>query len=173
MRKFVLFLGLASVAAAQIQEISGDRIRAHVRFLASDLLEGRGVGTRGGEIATEYLAAQFALAGAKPAGDAGTYYQKVPLVGVAPQPDSQLAVEANGKAQSFQWLTDFVGSNYRQRATDQFDAEAVFVGHGITSPEFQWNDFKDVDVKGKVLVLFTNEPSSTDPKFFGGRALTY
>ncbi len=173
MRKLVLCLGLAVAAAAQIQEISGDRIRAHVKFLASDLLEGRGVGQRGGELAVEYLAAQFALAGAKPAGDNGTYYQKVPLVGVAPQPDCTLSAESKGKTVSFQWLSEFVGSDYRQRPEDQFDAEAVFVGHGIVAPEFQWDDFKGVDVRGKVIVLFTNEPASDDPKFFGGRALTY
>ena len=63
--------------------------------------------------------------------------------------------------------------NELQQPTDQFDAEAIFVGHGIVAPEFHWDDFKGVDVKGKVLVLFTNEPPSDDPKFFGGRALTY
>jgi Zn-dependent M28 family amino/carboxypeptidase len=173
MRRLILVLALSALAAAQIQQISGERLRAHVKFLASDLLEGRGVGSRGGELATEYIAAQFALAGAKPAGDNWTYYQKVPLVGVEPQSDAQLSVQAKDKTLSFQWLSDFVGSNYRQRPVDEFDAEAVFVGHGIVAPEFQWDDFKGADVKGKILVLFTNEPASTDPKFFGGRALTY
>ncbi len=177
MRSIFRCFGLAALLAAglsaQIQGISGERIRAHVKFLASDLLEGRGVGVRGGELTTEYLAAQFALAGAEPAGDNGTFFQKVPLVGVEPAPDCRLAAESQGKTVSFDWLKDFVGSNYRQRPADQFDAEAVFVGHGIVAPEFQWNDFKDFDVKGKVVVLFTNEPASTDPKFFGGRALTY
>ncbi len=74
---------------------------------------------------------------------------------------------------SFKWLDDFVGVSELQQPDDQFDAEAVFVGHGIVAPEFHWDDFKGVDVKGKVLVLFTNEPPSDDPKFFGGRALTY
>src|SRR5207237_7646470 len=74
---------------------------------------------------------------------------------------------------SFRWLDDFVGVSQLQQPADQFDAEAVFVGHGITAPEFHWDDFKGADVKGKVLVLFTNEPPSNDPKFFGGKALTY
>jgi hypothetical protein len=163
---------LAAAAQAQPQGISGERIRAHVKFLASDLLEGRGVGTRGGDLAAEYLAAQFALAGAKPAAG-GSYFQKVPLVGVEPTADCRLAAESKGRTVSFEWLKDFVGSNYRQRPADEFDAEAVFVGHGIVAPEFGWNDFKDADVRGKVLVMFTNEPASADPKFFGGRALTY
>ncbi len=172
-RAFILGLALTAGAAAQVQDLSGDRIRAHVKFLASDLLEGRGVGARGGDIATEYLAAQFALLGAKPAGDGGTYFQQVPLVGVEGQPESQLVASANGSSLPFVWLTEFVGSNQRQTPLEEFEAEAVFAGHGIVAPEHQWDDFKGVDVRGKVLVLFTNEPVSPDPKLFGGPALTY
>jgi Zn-dependent M28 family amino/carboxypeptidase len=67
----------------------------------------------------------------------------------------------------------FSGTSQTQKELEEFDAEAVFVGHGITAPEFGWDDYKDVDVKGKVVVVFTNEPPSDDPKFFGGKALTY
>ena len=84
MKELLFFLSLAGLAQAQIQDISGERIRAHVKFLANDLLEGRGPGTRGGQLATEYLAAQFALVGARPAGDNGTYFQRVLLVGLEP-----------------------------------------------------------------------------------------
>ena len=73
----------------------------------------------------------------------------------------------------FRWLEDFVGVSQRQTPQTRFEGEAIFVGHGITAPEWKWDDFKGVDVKGKVLVLFTNEPASNDPKFFEGRALTY
>src|SRR5580658_2836599 len=90
------FLLMAAVAMAQSTDISGERIRAHVKFLASDLLEGRGVGARGGDLATEYIAAQFALVGAKPAGDAGTYFQNLTLVGVEPQPGTQLTATLSG-----------------------------------------------------------------------------
>jgi Zn-dependent M28 family amino/carboxypeptidase len=173
MKELLFFLSLAGLAQAQIQDISGERIRAHVKFLASDLLEGRGPGTRGGQLATEYLAAQFALVGARPAGDNGTYFQKVPLVGLEPQPDSQLSARGKGRTIPLGWLEDFVGLSQRQKPLEQFDAEAIFVGHGIVAPEFQWDDFKGAEVRGKMLVLFTNEPDSTDPKFFGGRALTY
>jgi Zn-dependent M28 family amino/carboxypeptidase len=173
MKTYVLSLVVATVAAAQSPAISGARIRADVKFLSSDLLEGRGVGARGGRIATEYLAAQFALLGAQPAGDSGTYFQKVPLVGIETQPDAQLSAVAGGRTVPLKWLDDFVGSNQKQRPSEQFDAEAVFVGHGIVAPEFQWDDYKGADVRGKVVVLFTNEPDSTDPKFFGGKALTY
>jgi Zn-dependent M28 family amino/carboxypeptidase len=171
--RFALFLLAAGAAvAAQAQEISGDRIRAHVKFLASDLLEGRGVGTRGGDLATEYLATQFELIGAKPAAG-GSYFQSVPLVGIEPQPDCRLSAAGKTGTVSFRWLDDFVGTDETQKASDEIDAEAIFVGHGIVAPEYQWDDFKGVDVKGKILVLFTNEPESSDPQFFGGRALTY
>jgi Zn-dependent M28 family amino/carboxypeptidase len=166
-------LALGGLALAQISDISGRCIRAHVRFLASDLLEGRGVGTRGGELATEYIASQFAVAGAEPAGENSTYFQAVPMVGAETQPSATLSAEVNGKSASFHWLDDFVGVTERQQPDVQLDAGAVFVGHGIVAPEFQWDDFKGVDVKGKVLILFTNEPPSDDPAFFGGKALTY
>ena len=159
--------------AAQSPSISPERIRDHTRFLASDLLEGRGVGQRGGDIATEYIATQLALAGAKPAGANGTYFQRVPLVGVETQPSATLSAADSGKTLDFRWGDDFVGVSPMQRTDVSVEAPAVFVGHGITAPEFHWDDFKGVDVSGKVLLLFTNEPPSTDPKFFDGSALTY
>ena len=165
---------LCGPAFAQMTEISGQRIRAHVKFLASDLLEGRGVGARGGDIATEYIASQLALAGAKPAGDNGTYFQNLTLIGVDPQATTQLSATANdAKRFSYRWLEDFVGVTNQQKPQTSFDAEAVFVGHGIVAPEYQWDDYKGVDVRGKVVVMFTNEPPSADPKFFNGAALTY
>ena len=166
-------IGIAVIAVlpllAQSGPISAERIREHDRFLAGDLLEGRGVGQRGGDLATEYLASQFALAGAKPAGENGTYFQKVPLVGVETSPSAKLSA---GSA-TLNWLTDFVGVSQEQKPDTQFEGDAIFVGHGITAAEWNWDDFKGVDVRGKVLVLFTNEPTSNDPKFFEGRALTY
>jgi len=170
-------IGLAMLAVLPVlgQEggLSAERIREHTRFLSSDLMEGRGVGTRGGQLATEYIASQLALAGAKPAGDNGTWFQNVPLVGVETQPDSTLSAAARGKNLDFKFGEDFVGDNGTQQPDTRFEAGTVFVGHGITAPEFHWDDFKGVDVSGKLLVLFTNEPPSNDPKFFDGRALTY
>ena len=163
---------------AQQPDISASRIRAHVKFLSSDLLEGRGPGTRGGDLATEYIATQFALARLKPRGDNGTYFQSVPLIGVTTEASARLAATkegtvTDGAATDLKWADDFVGVNQRQTTEDQFEGEAVFVGHGIVAPEFQWDDFKETDVRGKVVVLFTNEPTSNDARFFGGRALTY
>ncbi|MCS6954318.1 MAG: M28 family peptidase [Bryobacterales bacterium] len=171
--KKLAWIASASLSLAQIQDISGARIRAHVRFLASDLLEGRGVGERGGLLATEYIATQFAVFGLKPGGDNGTYLQKVPLIGIQTQPDARLSFERGDKRLELRWLEDFVGVNRRQKPLEEFSAEVVFVGHGIVAPEFDWNDYAGADVRGKIVLLFTNEPPSTDEKFFAGRALTY
>ncbi len=174
MRRVLFVVAMSASLSAQMTEVSGDRIRAHVKFLSSDLLEGRGVGARGGDLASEYMATQFALIGAKPFGDAGTYFQQVSLVGVEPQPNTQLAMApGSGPETSFHYLDEFVGVTLEQKPDAEFDAPAVFVGHGITAPEYNWDDYAGVDVRGKVVVLFTNEPPSDDPNFFTGRALTY
>ena len=155
-------------------EIDKEKIRAHVKFLASDLLEGRGTGQRGGDIAAEYIATQFALYGLKPAGDNGTYFQDVPFVGVTTVPETTFRFEeASGKTFEAKNLTDFVVSNESQTETADIDAPIVFVGYGIKAPEYGWDDYKTVDLHGKVAMLFVNEPSSDDPEFFKGKALTY
>ncbi len=151
------------------EAISTDRIAAHVRFLSDDALEGRGPASRGEAITTAYLAAQFAQLGLEPAGDNGTYHQRVPLVGVETLPATTLS----WNNRPLKLLDEYVGINRRQQPNAAIDADAVFVGHGIAAPEFQWDDYKGIDVKDKVVILFTNEPTSNDPKFFGGRALTY
>jgi len=162
--RLVLFLA----ATAFAQEIDPQRLRAHVKFLSSDLLEGRAPGTRGGDLAAEYIASQLAVAGAKPGAENSSWFQPVPLTGVQA---NRATLSADSVA--LDWLTDFVGQVQTQQASQSFDGEAVFVGYGIRAPEFGWDDYRGTDVKGKVVVLFTNEPASENPKFFGGRALTY
>ncbi|MGI8962008.1 MAG: M28 family peptidase [Bryobacteraceae bacterium] len=171
----IFFAGalIAFSTAAQDLHISEGKIRAHVKYLASDELEGRGVGTRGETLATEYIASQLKLEGVGPGGNAGTYYQRVPLVGSTTLPESTLTISgASGKV-PLSSGKDYVGTAYSQRPENDFDAEAVFVGHGISAPEFGWDDYKGQDLTGKVLVYFTNEPPSDDANFFGGPALTY
>src|SRR5262245_18090694 len=163
----------ASACLAQMPSVSAERIREHTRFLASDLLEGRGVGVRGGDLATEYIANQFALAGAKPLGEAGTYFQRVPLIGLATQTQSTLSASAGAQRIEYRWADEFVGQMLAQQPDARFDGEAIFVGHGIAAPEFKWDDFKGVDIRGQTLVLFTNDPPSPDVKFFDGLALSY
>lgn len=159
--------------AASMDAISGDRIREHIRFLAHDLLEGRGTGARGGDIAAQYIAAQFALLGLQPAGDNGTFLQKVPMVGLTTQPETKFAVVHDGQEVGLKIGDEYVATDETQSPANDIDAGIVFVGYGIDAPEYKWNDYKDADLKGKVLMMLVNEPPSDDPKFFKGRALTY
>jgi Zn-dependent M28 family amino/carboxypeptidase len=153
--------------------LSADRMKADVAYLASDRLEGRGPGTRGEELATAYIADEFKKAGLKPAGERGSYFQRVPLLRVATSPKAKLRAVKGTTTLDVPCEEGFSGTSQTQTELEEFDAEAIFLGHGITAPEFGWDDYKNVDVKGKVVVLFTNEPPSDDPKFFGGTALTY
>ena len=165
---------LPGTAIAAMQKIDPERIRAHVKFLSSDLLEGRGTGQRGGDIAAEYIATQFALDGLKPAGDNGTYMQKVPMVGVTTLPQTTFSIApGNGSAIDLKPLTDYVAFDETQQPESDVDADIVYVGYGIEAPEYNWDDYKGVDVKGKVLLMLVNEPPSTDIKFFKGAALTF
>jgi Zn-dependent M28 family amino/carboxypeptidase len=157
-----------------MQTVSADRIKADIRFLSSDLLEGRGTGQRGGDIAAQYIATQFELAGLKPMGDNGSYLQKVPMVGVTTMPDSSMEITAEKSApMQLRQLEDTVILNETQEPVADIDADLVFVGYGIDAPEYQWNDYAGADVKGKVLLMLVNEPPSTDDSFFKGKALTY
>ena len=127
---------LPSAAFAAMETINPEHIRQHVRFLSHDLLEGRGTGQRGGDIAAEYIGTQFALYGLKPAGDNGTYMQKVPLVGVTPLPQTQFwLVPEQGSAMELKPLQDYVAYNETQQPESDVDANIVFVGYGIVAPE--------------------------------------
>ena len=161
-------------AIAAFQKIDAERIRAHVRFLSHDLLEGRGTGQRGGDIAAEYIATQFALDGLKPAGDNGTYMQKVPMVGTTLSPETTFSlVPAKGSPRDLKFLSEYTAYDETQQAESNVNADIVYVGYGIQAPEYQWDDYKGVDVRGKVLLMLVNEPPSDDPRFFKGKALTY
>ena len=176
-------LALTSAAWAQLPpdvakaeaSIDAEKIRAHVRFLADDLLEGRGPGLRGSELAAKYIATEFALAGLKPAGDNGSYFQQVKFFGMTVKRNSS-SIAIVGKSSAPIPLTfgpDYVVNNPRHEAVADIDAPIVFVGYGVTAPEFGWDDYAGVDVKGKVVLIIVGDPPSDDPKFFGGKALTY
>jgi Zn-dependent M28 family amino/carboxypeptidase len=165
---------LPSAAFAAMETIDPEHIRWHVRYLSHDLLEGRGTGQRGGDIAAEYIATQLAEYGLKPAGDDGSYLQKVPLVGITTLPETQFSlVPKQGAAMKLKPLDEYVAYDQTQQAQSDVDAEIVYVGYGIEAPEYNWDDYKGTDVRGKVLLMLVNEPPSDDPKFFKGKALTY
>jgi Zn-dependent M28 family amino/carboxypeptidase len=164
---------LPSTAFAAMQKIDPERIRAHVRFLSHDLLEGRGTGQRGGDIAAEYIGTQFALYGLKPAGDNGTYLQKVPMVGITPEARTTFSLVEHAETKDLAPLDDYVAYDQTQQPSSDVDAEIVYVGYGIEAPEYKWDDYKGIDVRGKVLLMLVNEPPSDDVNFFKGKALTY
>ena len=172
-RKGVAPRRLPGPAIAALQNIRPENIETHVRFLSHDLLEGRGTGQRGGDLAAEYIATQFALYGLKPAGDKGTYMQKVPMVGITPGADTRFSlVPSSGKVSDLKPLDEYVAYDQTQQSASGIDAEIVYVGYGIEAPEYKWDDYKGVDVKGKVLLMLVNQPTD-DPKLFHGKALTY
>lgn len=171
--------GLSQAARTAAQSIDPEKIRTQVRFLSHDLLEGRGPGLRGGDLAAEYIATQFQLEGLKPAGENGTYFQKVPLVAIHTVEDQTkftFVPQSGAKSVtpiSLKYGEDVVTKDETGEDSADIDAPIVFVGYGIDAPEYHWNDYAGVDVKGKVLLVIVNEPPSTDENFFKGKALTY
>jgi Zn-dependent M28 family amino/carboxypeptidase len=173
---FAIGLGTGASLAqkAHTPKIDPGKIRETVKYLSSDELEGRGTGQKGGDAAADWIAAQFKSYGLKPAGEKGSYFQDVPMVGVKTLPETTLSlVPKDGSPVVLKNLEDYVTSNESQAPMSDFDAPIVFVGYGITAPEYQWDDYKGVDLKGKVALLFVSEPESNDPNFFKGKALTY
>ncbi|MCP3103190.1 M28 family peptidase [Myxococcus sp. K15C18031901] len=159
---------VTSAEKAASAHIEPDVLRAHVRFLAHDLLEGRGPGTRGDALGQAYIASQFESLGLKPAGVDGTYFQPFDLVGVTGHPRT-LSVRAPGGVEDLKFHEDFIAVSGVQEAEAKLDAsEIVFVGYGIQAPEYAWDDFKGMDVRGKTLLILNSDPED-DPALFAGR----
>jgi Zn-dependent M28 family amino/carboxypeptidase len=177
----VALISVISVSRADAQtdgvpsRITPQEIDAHLRFLSSDLLEGRAPATRGGRIAEEYIATQLQAFGVKPGVGDSSYYQRVPIDVVRADP-ATIKVTASGKANASLRFTDDVVV-WPGSATDASSAhgELVFVGYGATAPEYRWDDFKGADVRGKILLVLVNDPPAPagEPNLFGGKAMTY
>lgn len=172
---WVLVLGVAFTptpsAERAMQAIDAPALDAHLRFLSDDLLEGRGPGTRGIEIAARYIAAQFERAGLRPAASDTSYFQRVPFVAMTP--DARLAMRAAGRRFDLRYGDDFVAFAGVQQPAASAAGELVFVGYGVTAPEQDWDDYEDVDVTGKVLLMLVNDPGKTQAGRFRGDTLTY
>ncbi|MEO5763058.1 MAG: M28 family peptidase [Vicinamibacteria bacterium] len=178
-----LFVGLSAAAGAQVvippaavaaakKYLTSARLKGHVRFLASDLLEGRGPATRGDQLAQAYIASQFEGFGLEPGAPDGTYIQKVEIVGMKSTSPDSLDFK-KGSASITIPKQDYVAFSGVEQASSGFEnAELVFVGYGIVAPEYGWDDYKGLDVKGKVLVMMNNDPES-DPKLFKGTTRLY
>ena len=172
--------GLPPAARTAANSISPEKIRAHVRFLSLDLLEGRGPGTRGDKLAAEYIATQFALEGLQPSGENNSFFQQVPLIAVhtIEEKTKFSFVPASGQPISLTYGSEIVSKDETGQPTAETDSPIVFVGYGIHAPEYKWNDYagpdgKDIDLHGKIALVIVNEPPSDDEKFFNAKALTY
>lgn len=154
--------------------ITTAEIDGHLRFLSSDLLEGRAPATRGGRLTAEYIASQLRIYGLRPGVDT-SFLQSVPI-DVVTADRSTLRVAASAKATAtLRYPEDVVVWAGSAVANSAARGEVVFVGYGATAPEYNWNDFKDVDVRGKILLVLVNDPPAPpgEPNLFGGRAMTY
>ncbi len=160
--------GLLERALAAVSEPA---IRAHLRFLAGDALEGRAPGTRGGLLSEMYIAAQFEASGLEPAGENGSYFQPVSLVGITPQPS--LIVGTNRRTLALEYLTEFVAWPEMPEPTVTADGELVFVGYGVTAPEWGWDDYVGEPLAGRIALILVNDPGLSDSTRFNGRQLTY
>ncbi|MCA9191693.1 MAG: M20/M25/M40 family metallo-hydrolase [Planctomycetales bacterium] len=155
------------------EAVNEQTLRGHIRFLSDDLLEGRGPATRGDELAQLYISTQLQAYGLLPGGNNGSWRQEVPLVGVTSHPPTTISFRTSDKELSLTHHSDIMLVSGKAEPRVEFqDAELVFVGYGIQAPEFQWDDFKDVDLRGKVLVIMNNDPED-DPELFAGRRRLY
>jgi Zn-dependent M28 family amino/carboxypeptidase len=197
MRRYSLFLtvfafslGCAVLSCAQPPKaekvafpvIDGGAILQHTKVLASDEFEGRAPGTKGEESSVNYIVEQFKKLGLKPGNTDGSYIQKVPLVGITADPKVTLKFQKSDKEQALKFKDDFVAWTKRVINTAELNnSELIFVGYGVQAPEFQWDDYKGADLKGKTLVMLIGDPpvpdpadpGKLDPKIFGGKAMTY
>ena len=166
---------------AALQSLSGDRLLAHIRTLSSDEFEGRGPGSKGEQLTIQYMQDQFRSFALEPGNPDGTFLQNVPLVGITADPGMKLTLAGHGHTLTPKFADEFVAWTKRVVDTSAVDADMVFVGYGVQAPEFQWDDLKGVDVRGKVLVVLINDPpvldphnpGELDPAVFGGKAMTY
>ncbi|MCE2514103.1 MAG: M28 family peptidase [Acidobacteria bacterium] len=152
--------------------IGAETLLAATETLASDEFEGRAPGSEGETKTVAYLTEQFSALGLTPGNPDGTWVQQVPLVGITPLPGDRLVVTAGGESRTLEPAADYVAST--KHVVDEVsvsDAEFVFVGYGARAPEYDWDDFGDADLSGKILLFLVNDPPLDD--IFGGPAMTY
>src|SRR3989475_5803270 len=164
-----------------LDAITPDALLAHIKILSSDEFEGRSPGTKGEELSIKYISDQFKSVGLKPGNPDGSYFQEVPLAGI--KSDPHMAFIVNGKPPiELKYPDDFVASSARLQPEIKVDnSDLIFVGYGVVAPEYGWDDYKGVDVRGKTIVMLINDPAVPDPKdpskldekMFKGKAMTY
>lgn len=168
---------LGSYAKAQdstaIKAINAGSFAQHIKILASDAFEGRKPFTRGEDSTIQYLADQFKQLGLQP-GNGNSYFQEVPMVSISSKPAGNLVIKGSGGEVTLQYLEDFVAATRRvQEQVSIRHSELVFAGYGIVAPEYHWNDYKGLDVKGKTVIVLINDPGFADSTLFKGRTMSY
>ncbi|MFO7447873.1 MAG: hypothetical protein R6W90_16035, partial [Ignavibacteriaceae bacterium] len=153
----------------RLPDFSKEAINRHLQFLGSDLCEGRGTGTAGGNLAAKYLALEFAKLNLTPLGSNGTYYQYIPMHGSVPLPGSKLIISNNEAETELSLGDDYLLYKSGEQTFVSTPLPMVFAGYGIIAPEFDYNDYQSIDVEGKIVVVLEGEPSSDDPGYFSGR----
>jgi Zn-dependent M28 family amino/carboxypeptidase len=175
-------LAQAAKLAVAAPSVSVPALLDHVKVLSSDLYEGRAPGTRGEDLTVAYIEAQYKAVGLKPGNPDGTYIQKVPMVGITPDPATSLTFARGSVTQTLKFKEDVVAWTKRVQPRVSLDAsDVVFVGYGVQAPEFGWDDYKGMDLTGKTLIVLIGDPPVPDPKdptkldpsVFGGKAMTY
>ncbi|HSJ25662.1 MAG TPA: M28 family peptidase [Longimicrobiales bacterium] len=157
-----------------LDHFSAERLLQRIEVLSHDSMEGRAPGTAGEERTVRYLENEFRAMGLSPGNPDGTYVQQVPLVEITPRVSASLTV--NGQATELQGVSDYIASSRRVAPEVMVeDSDLVFVGYGIVAPEYDWDDYKDVDVSGKTIVMLVNDPgyATQDEALFRGNAMTY
>ncbi|MBT8397212.1 MAG: M28 family peptidase [Gemmatimonadetes bacterium] len=159
-----------------LASITEEEIREHTQVLASDEFGGRGPSSRGEELTIQYLTEQSAALGLEPAGEEGTWVQEVPVVAITADPDMTLTINGGSGPATFEYGSEFVAGTPRVVERVGFEgSEMVFVGYGAVAPEFGWDDYAEVDVSGKTVIVLVNDPgfATQDPDLFKGNAMTY
>ena len=167
---------LSSLTVAQqlngLSKLSSQSFRRHLEFLGSDLFEGRGTGTNGGNLAARYLALEFDKLNLKPIGQNNTYYQYIPMHGSIPTKESELVIYSNDRQKKLELWADYVLYKTGEQTFTPSPVELVFAGYGIVAPEFDYNDYQSIDVEGKVVVILDGEPVSDNKGFFDAKSPT-
>lgn len=153
----------------ELFKISKSSIEAHLKFLSDDLLEGRGMGQRGGKLAAKYIATQFQIYGLEKLEKLNSFFQDFSMIGINTERTSTLLINQK----NLKMYDEFVMNTEYPEKEINISGNIIFVGYGIIAPEFNWNDYKNINIKNKILLMMVNEPPSEDEKFFGGRSLTY
>jgi Zn-dependent M28 family amino/carboxypeptidase len=172
----------ARTAITQMPKFESAPMLDHIKKLSSDEFEGRGPGTKGEELTVKYLEDAFKNIGLQPGNTDGSYIQKVPMVGITATNTAPLTVSSAAARRTFKWKDEVVAwTKHVADGASIADSDIIFAGYGVTAPEFDWDDFKGVDVKGKTIMVFVNDPQVPDPadsskldqKTFNGKAMTY